>query len=51
MTKLTSDEYKRLRALDQQALYAHELPADVIKNLGSQPIPDEANQFEHEYKK
>ncbi len=37
---ISADEYKRLRALDQQALYAHELPKDVTNNLGSQPIPD-----------
>ncbi len=47
---ISADEYKRLRSLDQQAFYAHELPEEVMEELGSQAVPDEARQFEHEYK-
>lgn len=47
---ISADEYKRLCSLDQQTFYAHELPDDVIAEMGSQPIPDEAYQYEHEYK-
>ena len=47
---ISVDEYLRLQSLDQQAFYVHELPDDVVTELGSQPIPDEAYQYEHEYK-
>ena len=47
---ISAEEYKRLLSLDQQALYAHELPEDVVAELGSQPIPDAAYRFKHEYK-
>ena len=47
---LSADEYKRLLSLDQQAFYVHELPDDIVAKLGSQPIPDDAYQYKHEYK-
>lgn len=47
---ISADEYKRLRQLDQQAFYAHELPAEVIEELGTVPIPEEARKFDEEYK-
>lgn len=47
---ISVDEYKRLLALDQKALYAHELPDDIVEELGSQPIPKEAYQYQNEYK-
>lgn len=47
---ISADEFKRLKALDQQALYAHELPPHIIAGLGSEPIPKAASRFDHEYK-
>ena len=47
---ISADEYKRLLSLDQQALYAHELPGEIIEELGTQPIPEEAYRYEQEYK-
>jgi prevent-host-death family protein len=47
---ISADEYKRLRGLDQQAFYAHELPADVIEGMANAQIPAEAYQFKDEYK-
>lgn len=47
---ISADEYKRLRSLDQQALYAHELPSDVIEGMEQAKIPAEAYQFDGEYK-
>ena len=46
---ISADEYKRLRELDQQAFYAHELPDHIVKGLGSEAIPEEAYQFDNEY--
>lgn len=46
---ISADEYKRLRALDQQAFYAHELPDHIVNGLGSETNPEEAYQYEHEY--
>jgi hypothetical protein len=46
---ISADEYKRLRELDQQAFYAHELPSHIINGLGSESIPEEAYEFSHEY--
>lgn len=46
---ISAEEYQRLRQLDQQALFAHELPADVVNELGTVPIPKEARQFDDEY--
>lgn len=46
---ISAEEYKRLRELDQQALYAHELPDHIVDGLGSQTIPEEAHQYDHEY--
>jgi len=48
MVLMSVDEYKRLRQLDQQAFYAHELPREVIDALGTVPIPREAQQFDDE---
>jgi len=46
---ISADEYSRLRQLDQQAFYANELPAEVISELGTLPIPKEAYKFDDEY--
>lgn len=48
---ISADEYERLRQLDQHALYAHELPKEVIDELGTVPIPREAHAFDDEYSK
>ncbi len=47
---ISADEYKRLRQLDQQAFYAHELPDEVIEELGTVPIAQESSQFDDEYR-
>ncbi len=47
---ISADEYKRLCSLDQQAFYAHELPKEVIDELGTLPVAEEAYQYDHEYK-
>lgn len=47
---ISADEYARLRQLDQQAFYANELPDEVIAELGTLPIAEEAKQFDSEYK-
>ena len=47
---ISVDEYKRLRQLDQQAVYAHELPEAVIDELGTVPIPEETHKFDDEYR-
>ena len=41
---------ERLRQLDRQAFYAHELPANVIEELGTIPVPEQARQFDDEHK-
>lgn len=46
---ISADEYKRLRELDRKAFYAHELPGHIVDGLGSETIPEEAYQYDHEY--
>jgi len=46
---ISADEYQRLRQLDQQAFFAHELPAEIVNELGTVSIPEEARQFDDEY--
>ncbi|MEO0443438.1 MAG: type II toxin-antitoxin system prevent-host-death family antitoxin [Pseudomonadota bacterium] len=46
---ISAEEYKRLRQLDQQAFYAHELPNEVLSEIGTLSIPEEAKQFNDEY--
>ena len=46
---ISADEYKRLRQLDQRAVYVHELPETVINELGTVPIPEESHKFDDEY--
>jgi prevent-host-death family protein len=51
LVMLSADEYRRLKSYDQrQALYAWELPDDVIEALDKVEIPEDAAQFNHEYK-
>ena len=45
---ISADESKRLRQLDQQAVYAHELPETVVNELGTVPIPEESHKFDDE---
>lgn len=48
---MSADEYKRLKSFDnRQALYAWELPEDAVKALAEVEIPDDGEQFDHEYK-
>ena len=48
---ISADEYKRLRQLDQKAVYVHELPDEIINELGTVPIPEESHRLddEHQY--
>lgn len=51
LVMLSAEEYRRLKSYDErQALYAWELPEDVVEALGSVEIPDDAAQFDREYK-
>lgn len=45
---ISADEYKRLRQLDQKAFYAHELPDEVIDEIGKVAIPEEARKYDNE---
>ena len=46
---ISIDEYKRLCQLDQKAVYAHELPKEIVNELGAVPIPKETYKFDDEY--
>ena len=46
---ISAEEYARLRQLDQQALYAHEVDAGVLDEMGSLPVSKEAKEFDSEY--
>ena len=46
---ISAEEYKRLRGLDQQAYYPHELPKKIIDEFGTAPVAEAANQFDDEY--
>ncbi|MFQ3247249.1 MAG: prevent-host-death family protein [Arenicella sp.] len=46
---ISAEEYARLRQLDQQAFYAHELDADILDEMGSLPVSKEAKEFDSEY--
>lgn len=46
---ISAEEYARLRQLDQQAFYAHELDADILDEIGSLPVSKEAKEFDSEY--
>ena len=46
---ISAEEYERLRRLDQQAFYAHELPEEVISELGTLPLPEQSRPFNNEY--
>lgn len=46
---ISAEEYARLRQLDQQAFYAHELDAGVLDEKGTLPISEEAKKFDSEY--
>jgi prevent-host-death family protein len=46
---VSADEYARLKALDDRiAVYAHELPDDLIQALEQAAVLDEAKAFDHE---
>jgi len=46
---ISAEEYARLRQLDQQAFYTHELDADILNEMGSLPVSKEAKEFDNEY--
>jgi prevent-host-death family protein len=46
---VSAEDYARLRALDDRvALYAHELPDDLVQALETAVAPDSAKAFDHE---
>ncbi len=46
---LSADEYARLKALDDRiAVFAHELPNDMVQALEHAAVSDEAKAFDHE---
>lgn len=48
---LSAQEYARLKALDDRAaLYAHELPADLLDALEDATPPASSKKFDHEIK-
>ena len=49
---ISSEEYARLKALDdRQALYAHELPADILKALKTATPPPASKAINRELKR
>ncbi len=48
---LGAEDYARLRRYEQKSLHVTELPADVIAELGTVPIPRAAAKFNREYRK
>lgn len=46
---VSAEEYARLRSLDRQAFYAWELPEEIVQELGSVAIPEDADRFDAEY--
>jgi len=48
---LGADDYARLRRYEQKAFHVSQLPASVIGELGTVQVPEEAEAFDHEYKK
>jgi prevent-host-death family protein len=48
---LGAEDYSRLRRYEQKALHVSELPANVLEELGTVPIPKEAASFNREYRK
>ena len=46
---LSADEYARLKALDDRsAVYAHELPDDLVDALALAVAPEASKAFDHE---
>ena len=46
---VSAGEYARLKALDDRvALYAHELPNDIVQALDHASAPDTAKAYDHE---
>jgi prevent-host-death family protein len=46
---VSADEYARLKALDDRvALFAHELPADLVEALETAVAPESGKVFDHE---
>lgn len=49
LVMLSSDEYKRLKALDdRKAYYAWELPDDIVAALEKSQPPEATKAFDHE---
>ncbi len=47
---ISAQEFARLKALDQrQALYAHELPVEIVTALDRATPPDAAKAFDDEF--
>ena len=48
---LGADDYARLRRYEQKSFHVSELPADVVRELGTVAVPAEASAFDLEYNK
>lgn len=46
---IAADDYARLRRYEQKAFHVTQLPKEVIDELGTVAVPEEASQFDHEY--
>lgn len=46
---IAADDYARLRRYEQKAFHVTQLPNEVIDELGTVAVPEEASQFDHEY--
>ena len=45
---VSADEYRRLKLLDRQVLYAWELDESTLRHIAKSEIPSEAAEFDHE---
>ena len=46
---ISAGEYARLRQLDQQAFYPHELPSEVVDEFGAAPVSKKTQPFDYEH--
>jgi prevent-host-death family protein len=44
-----AEDYARLRRYEQKPLHVTQLPKEVIDELGTVAVPEEASKFDHEY--
>jgi len=47
---ISAEDYARLRRYEQKALHVTQLPKEVVDELGTVALPEDASQFDHEYR-